>query len=69
MVAAAKVRRAQMKMMAARPFTQAVVSMLKRAVSEVADIDLQAHIFLRKETDQVSFVDRAVFGSWLVRWI
>jgi F-type H+-transporting ATPase subunit gamma len=48
MVAAAKVRRAQMKMMAARPFTQAVVSMLKRAVSEVADIDLQGLDLLEK---------------------
>ncbi|MCC7530201.1 MAG: ATP synthase F1 subunit gamma [Candidatus Melainabacteria bacterium] len=48
MVAAAKVRRAQQKMMAARPFTQAVVSMLKRAVSEVADIDLQGLQLLEK---------------------
>jgi len=61
MVAAAKVRRAQMKMMAARPFTQAVVSMLKRAVSEVADIDLQGLNLL--ETRPIKSVALIVLSS------
>jgi F-type H+-transporting ATPase subunit gamma len=41
MVAAAKVRRAQTRVQAARPYSQAVMHMLREAVSEVAPIDLQ----------------------------
>ncbi len=41
LVAAAKVRRAQMRVQAARPFTQAVIQMLREAVSESSAIDLQ----------------------------
>ena len=69
MVAAAKVRRAQMKMMAARPFTQAVVGMLKRAVSEVAEIDLQGlHLLERRPIKTVALIilssDRGLCGGY-----
>jgi len=40
MVAAAKVRRAQARVQAARPFTKAVVEMLLDAVKEIAAVDL-----------------------------
>lgn len=69
MVAAAKVRRAQMKMMAARPFTQAVVGMLKRAVSEVAEIDLQGlQLLERRPIKTVAVIilssDRGLCGGY-----
>lgn len=69
MVAAAKVRRAQMKMMAARPFTAAVVGMLKRAVAEVADIDLQGlHLLERRPIKTVAIIilssDRGLCGGY-----
>ena len=69
MVAAAKVRRAQAKMMAARPFTQAVVHMLKRAVAEVADIDLQGlHLLERRPIKTVALIilssDRGLCGGY-----
>ncbi len=69
MVAAAKVRRAQMKMMAARPFTQAVVGMLKRAVSEVAEIDLQGlELLERRPIKTVAVIilssDRGLCGGY-----
>jgi F-type H+-transporting ATPase subunit gamma len=41
LVAAAKVRRAQQRVQAARPYAEAVVHMLREAVSECAPIDLQ----------------------------
>src|SRR5271154_1481417 len=40
MVAAAKVRRAQARVQAARPFTAAVVKMLSEAMKEINPIDL-----------------------------
>lgn len=69
MVAAAKVRRAQTKMMAARPFTQAVVGMLKRAVSEVAEIDLQGlQLLERRPIKTVAVIilssDRGLCGGY-----
>jgi F-type H+-transporting ATPase subunit gamma len=69
MVAAAKVRRAQMKMMAARPFTQAVVGMLKRAVSEIAEIDLQGlQLLERRPIKTVAVIilssDRGLCGGY-----
>lgn len=69
MVAAAKVRRAQMKMMAARPFTQAVVGMLKRAVSEIAEIDLQGlQLLERRPIKTVAIIilssDRGLCGGY-----
>ena len=69
MVAAAKVRRAQMKMMAARPFTQAVVGMLKRAVSEVAEIDLHGlQLLERRPIKTVALIilssDRGLCGGY-----
>ncbi len=41
LVAAAKVRRAQMRVQAARPFTSAVIQMLREAVAETSPVDLQ----------------------------
>ena len=41
LVAAAKVRRAQMRVQAARPFTKAVVKILREVVAEVSPSDLQ----------------------------
>ncbi|MBC7996545.1 MAG: ATP synthase F1 subunit gamma [Leptolyngbya sp.] len=69
LVAAAKVRRAQMKMMAARPFTQAVINMLRGAVAEVAPIDLQGLAMLeRRPIKAVALVvissDRGLCGGY-----
>lgn len=69
LVAAAKVRRAQMKMMAARPFTQAVIGMLRGAVAEVAPIDLQGLAMLeRRPIKTVALIvissDRGLCGGY-----
>lgn len=70
MVAAAKVRRAQMRVEAARPFTKAVVHMLQEAVSELAPIDLQGMPILqtRQEVKSVGLIvissDRGLCGSY-----
>lgn len=48
MVAAAKVRRAQARVVASRPFTQAVVRVLRECVAEVAAVDLQDLPLLHK---------------------
>lgn len=48
MVAAAKVRRAQARVVASRPFTQAVVRVLRACVAEVAAVDLQDLPLLHK---------------------
>lgn len=69
LVAAAKVRRAQMKMLAARPFTAAIVKMLRSAVAEVAPIDLQELPLLqRREIKKVAIIvlssDRGLCGSY-----
>jgi len=69
LVAAAKVRKAQMRVQAARPFTEAVMHMLREAVSEVAPIDLQdLPILQRREINKVAIVvlssDRGLCGSY-----
>jgi F-type H+-transporting ATPase subunit gamma len=69
LVAAAKVRRAQARMLAARPFTSAVISMLQEAVSETSPIDLQDLPVLRpREIKKVALLvissDRGLCGSY-----
>src|SRR5277367_5952753 len=69
LVAAAKVRRAQARVQAARPFTEAVVHMLREAVSEVAPIDLQELPILQpRAVKKVAIVvigsDRGLCGSY-----
>ena len=69
LVAAAKVRRAQMRVLAARPFTQAVVRMLREVVGEVSPIDVQElHLLTRRDVKQVAIVvlssDRGLCGSY-----
>lgn len=69
LVAAAKVRRAQMRVEAARPFTTAVVKMLQEAVSEVAPIDLQGMDILQaRDVKSVGLIiissDRGLCGSY-----
>jgi F-type H+-transporting ATPase subunit gamma len=69
LVAAAKVRRAQARVQAARPFTEAVVNMLREAVSEVASIDLQELPILHdRAVKKVAIIvlgsDRGLCGSY-----
>ncbi len=69
LVAAAKVRRAQMRVEAARPFTTAVVKMLQEAVSELAPIDLQGMDILQtRDVKSVGLIiissDRGLCGSY-----
>lgn len=69
MVAAAKVRRAQARTLAARPFTQRVISMLREIVREVADIDLnEIPLLRRREVKTVGLIiissDRGLCGSY-----
>ncbi|RTL42477.1 MAG: ATP synthase F1 subunit gamma [Candidatus Melainabacteria bacterium] len=69
LVAAAKVRRAQMRVEAARPFTTAVVKMLQEAVSGVAPIDLQGMDILQtRDVKSVGLIvissDRGLCGSY-----
>jgi F-type H+-transporting ATPase subunit gamma len=69
LVAAAKVRRAQMRVEAARPFTTAVVKMLQEAVSELAPIDLQGMDILQaRDVKTVGLIvissDRGLCGSY-----
>ncbi len=69
LVAAAKVRRAQARMMAARPFTSAVMHMLQEAVSETSPIDLQDLPLLRSRPIKkiallVLSSDRGLCGSY-----
>jgi F-type H+-transporting ATPase subunit gamma len=69
LVAAAKVRRAQARMLAARPFTSAVIHMLQEAVSETSPIDLQDLPILRpREIKKVALMvissDRGLCGSY-----
>ena len=69
MVAAAKVRRAQARTLAARPFTKRVIEMLREIVREVADIDLNEMPLLKKrEVKTVGIViissDRGLCGSY-----
>jgi F-type H+-transporting ATPase subunit gamma len=69
LVAAAKVRRAQMRVVAARPFTQAVVRVLREVVGEVSPIDVQElHLLTRRDVKKVAIVvlssDRGLCGSY-----
>lgn len=69
LVAAAKVRRAQMRVLAARPFTQAVVKVLREVVAEVSPVDLQELLLLQRRTvKKVALIilssDRGLCGSY-----
>ena len=69
LVAAAKVRRAQMRVEAARPFTTAVVKMLQEALSGLAPIDLQGmEILQTRDVKSVGLIvitsDRGLCGSY-----
>jgi F-type H+-transporting ATPase subunit gamma len=70
LVAAAKVRRAQMRVQAGRPFTQAVIRVLRDAVSDVSPIDLQGLPLLehRPVIKKVALIvfssDRGLCGSY-----
>lgn len=70
LVAAAKVRRAQARTLAARPFTTKVVQLLQQVVHEVNDIDLQGLPLLerRKEIKKIVVIaltsDRGLCGSY-----
>ncbi|CAN5547160.1 F0F1 ATP synthase subunit gamma [soil metagenome] len=69
LVAAAKVRRAQMRVLAARPFTKAVVRVLQEVVGEVSPIDVQElHLLTRRDVKKVAIVvlssDRGLCGSY-----
>jgi F-type H+-transporting ATPase subunit gamma len=69
MVAAAKVRRAQQRVVAARPFTQAVVRVLREVMAEVSPVDLQGlYLLNRREIKKVAIIvlssDRGLCGSY-----
>ncbi|HEY9869108.1 MAG TPA: ATP synthase F1 subunit gamma [Candidatus Obscuribacterales bacterium] len=69
LVAAAKVRRAQMRVLAARPFTQRVVKLLREVVRESAPIDLQELPLLHtRPVKKVGIIvlasDRGLCGSY-----
>jgi F-type H+-transporting ATPase subunit gamma len=69
LVAAAKVRRAQMRVQAARPFTAAVIRMLRDALYAVAPVDLQdLPLLARRPVKKVAFIilgsDRGLCGSY-----
>ena len=69
MVAAAKVRRAQQRVVAARPFTQGIVRVLREVMAEVSPIDLQGlYLLNRREIKKVAIIvlssDRGLCGSY-----
>jgi F-type H+-transporting ATPase subunit gamma len=69
LVAAAKVRRAQQRVQAARPFTQAVVKLLSDVVNEVSPVELHDLALLqRREVKKIALVilssDRGLCGSY-----
>jgi F-type H+-transporting ATPase subunit gamma len=69
LVAAAKVRRAQQRTLAARPFTSRVMHMLREIVNEVQSIDLQDMPLLRtRPVKKIALVivssDRGLCGSY-----
>lgn len=69
LVAAAKVRRAQQRTLAARPFTVRVIQMLREIVAETQPIDLQDMPLLRKRpVKKVALIvvssDRGLCGSY-----
>ncbi len=69
LVAAAKVRRAQQRTLAARPFTTRVIKMLREIVRDTAEIDLQELPLLhRRPIKKVAIIvlaaDRGLCGSY-----
>ncbi|MBY0548142.1 MAG: ATP synthase F1 subunit gamma [Candidatus Obscuribacterales bacterium] len=69
MVAAAKVRRAQARTLAARPFTKTVVRMLREIVRELVPVDMQEMPLLHRRTvKKVGLIvitsDRGLCGSY-----
>jgi F-type H+-transporting ATPase subunit gamma len=69
LVAAAKVRRAQMRVQAARPFTQAVVRVLREVMAEVSPVDLLGLPVLQtRPVKKVGIIvlssDRGLCGSY-----
>lgn len=69
MVAAAKVRRAQARVLAARPFTTAVVKMLREAVTDIDPIDLNdLPLLINRPVKKVALIvlssDRGLCGSY-----
>jgi F-type H+-transporting ATPase subunit gamma len=69
MVAAAKVRRAQARVLAARPFTSHIVNLLKEIVRDCNPIDLQEMALLqRRPVKKVGIIvlssDRGLCGSY-----
>src|SRR6516165_9672829 len=69
LVAAAKVRRAQMRVQAARPFTQAVIRILQDAVHDLAKVDLEGLPLLHsRPVKKVAIIvlssDRGLCGSY-----
>lgn len=69
MVAAAKVRRAQQRTLAARPFTQRVIRMLREIVRESASVDLaDLPLLQQRPVKKVALIvmgaDRGLCGSY-----
>jgi F-type H+-transporting ATPase subunit gamma len=69
MVAAAKVRRAQARVVAARPFTQGIVRVLSEVMAEVSPVDLQGlYLLERRNIKKVALIvlssDRGLCGSY-----
>src|SRR5262249_22705741 len=69
LVAAAKVRRAQQRTLAARPFTQRVVKMLREVMGEVQAIDVQdCPLLVNRPVKKVALIvlssDRGLCGSY-----
>jgi F-type H+-transporting ATPase subunit gamma len=69
LVAAAKVRRAQMRVQASRPFTQRVIKLLREIVRDTNAIDLQELLLLhRRPIKTVALIiitsDRGLCGSY-----
>ncbi len=69
LVAAAKVRRAQARVQAARPFTKAVIEMLASAVKEISSVDLSGLPLLHaRPVKKIALIvlssDRGLCGSY-----
>lgn len=69
LVAAAKVRRAQLRVQAARPFTSSVVRILRDAIRDIAKVDLEGlplltHRPIKKVAIIVLSSDRGLCGSY-----
>jgi F-type H+-transporting ATPase subunit gamma len=69
LVAAAKVRRAQMRVQAARPFTASVIRILKDAVADISSVDLEDLPLLKQRPiAKVGLIilssDRGLCGSY-----